>query len=420
MFRIRLCSVLLFTVLSSVHILAQGADEYTRALASYQEKDYGKAYGVIQKEAQEGNKEAQYILAQMYENGEGVKKDLLKAVHWYKQAASKYAYVQREYKKPVRKKEESFFERVQKQFTYTSEQKGANFAFSKIDVKTPEVKSMVMKFLENRFGLHPYKTNYFAPFSYSSSRYRRPSSINENALSDDLLQESEYENHMEAEYQLSFQKSLTYDLFGWNEYISVAYTQQVWWKLYDESAPFRETNYTPELFMILPTSDYWDKEYHLKAFKFGYKHQSNGEDGYASRSWNRLFLSTLWQWDSLFMKVEGWYRIPESRKSDAFYEGTDPDASGDDNPGITDYLGYGEIELQYLYGPHQFNLLLRNNFDFDQNKGAVQFEYTAPFYNSENTFWYVKLFNGYGESLIDYDRSVTKMSVGFAFSKGLF
>lgn len=420
MFRIRLFRLLIVSVMGSVMLMGQGADEYTKALTLYQEKNYKKAYVIIKKEAERGNKEAQYILAQMYENGEGMEKDLRKAVHWYKQAASKYAYVQQEYK-PQTNEEEDFSDRLKKQFTYTSEQKGENYAFSKIDVETPEVKSMVMKFLEKRFGLQPYKTNYFAPFTYSSSRYRRPFSIyNESVLTDDLLQDIEYENNFEAEYQLSFQKPLTYNLFGWNEYINVAYTQQVWWKLYDESAPFRETNYTPEVYMILPTSDYWDQKYNLKALKFGYIHQSNGEEGYASRSWNRLFLATLWQWDSFFMKLEGWYRIPENRKSDAFYEGTDPDASGDDNPDINDYLGYGEVELKYLYGPHQFNLLLRNNFDFDQNKGAVQFEYTAPFYNSENTFWYVKLFNGYGESLIDYDRSVTKMSVGFAFSRGLF
>jgi len=336
MSRISIFTLLLLGVLTSVELFGKGADEYTKALALYQEKEYHKAFPTIEKEAKRGNKEAQYIMAQMYENGEGVKKDLLKAVHWYKQAASKYAYVQQEYK-PQTNEEEGFTDRLKKQFTYTSEQKGANYAFSKIDVETPEVKSMVMKFLENRFGLQPYKSNYFAPFTYSSSRYRRPFSIyNESVLTDDLLQDIEYENNFEAEYQLSFQKPLTYNLFGWNEYINVAYTQQVWWKLYDESAPFRETNYTPEVYMILPTSDDWDQQYNLKALKFGYIHQSNGEEGYASRSWNRLFLATLWQWDSFFMKLEGWYRIPESRKSDAFYEGTDPRASGDDNPDITD------------------------------------------------------------------------------------
>jgi len=413
MFKISIFSLLLFF---SVTLMGKGADEYTKALISYQNENYKKAYVTIEKEAEKGNKEAQYLLAQMYENGEGTKQDISKAMYWYKQVASKYAYVQQDYKQPVITKEESFFDRVKKQFKYTSEEKGVNYAFSKMDVDTPEVKSMVTKVLENNFGLQPYYTNYFAPFTYSSSKYTRYSSVNTQSS----LPQIEYENNIEAEYQLSFQKPLTYNLFGWNEYINIAYTQQVWWKLYDESSPFRETNYTPEMFMILPTSDHIDEKYNLKGLKFGYKHQSNGGDGYTSRSWNRLFIASLWQWDSLFMKIEGWHRIPEDRKSDAFYEGTDPDAHGDDNPDITDYMGYGEITFNYLYGRQQFSLLFRNNLDFDENKGALELDYSAPFFNSDNTFWYVKLFNGYGESLIDYDKSVRKLSIGFAFSRGLF
>lgn len=402
MLKINIFNMVFVSVLFSVNLMGQGADEYTKALISYQNKNYKNAYPSIEKEAKKGNKEAQYILAQMYENGEEVKIDTSKAMYWYKQAASRYAYVQEDYKKSLSSKDEGFFDRVKKQFKYTSEEKGVNYAFSKIDEDTPEVKSMIMKSLERNFGLQPYHSNYFAPFTYSSSKYTRSSSL--SAVTSPQV---EYDNNIEAEYQLSFQKPLTYNLFGWNEYINFAYTQQVWWKLYDSSSPFRETNYTPEMFMILPTSDHMDEKYNMKAYKFGFRHQSNGGDGDASRSWNRLFLASLWQWDSLFMKVEGWYTIPEEKKSD-------------DNPDITDYLGYGEVTFKYLYGQHQFNLLLRNNLDVDENKGAVQLDYTAPFFNSDNTFWYVKLFSGYGESLIDYDKSVTKMSIGFAFSRGMF
>lgn len=420
MLRTSLLYFLCFSMIS-INLIANNADEYMEALTFYQEKNYTKAYAAIKRESKKGNKSAQYILAKMYENGEGVKKNISKAMYWYKEAASQYAYIEQVYAEPEVTVEENFLDRVKKQFTYTSEQKGGSFAFSKVDVKTPEVKSMMMKYLENSFGLRPYHTNYFAPFAYSSSKYKRHfSAYNENTIPEYLLPYSEYDSHMEAEFQLSFQKPLTYDLFGWNEYISFAYTQQVWWKLYDESAPFRETNYTPEVFMILPTPDYIDEAYNLKALKFGYRHQSNGGEGYASRSWDRLFLASLWQWDSLFLKVEGWYRIPEDKKSEAFYEGADPGASGDDNPDIIDYIGYGEVELNYLYGEHQFNLLVRNNFDFNDNKGAVQFDYLTPFLNSDNTFWYIKIFNGYGESLIDYDKSVRKISIGFAYSKGLF
>ena len=420
MSRIGLLILLVFNLVS-VNLMANHSDEYMKALRWYQDKNYEKAYDIIERESKKDNKPAQYLLAKMFENGEGVRKDALKAMYWYKKAASQYAYLEKEYAVPKMIKKENFSDRVKKQFTYTSEQKAENFLFSKLDVETPEVKFSVMKYLENSFGLRPYNTNYFAPFSYSTDKYTRHfSAYNEHNIPENLLPYKKYENHLEAEYQLSFQKLLTYNLLGWNEYINFAYTQQSWWKIYDESSPFRETNYTPELFMVLPTSDYMDNKFNLKAFKFGYRHQSNGREGYASRSWNRLFLATLWQWDSLFMRVEGWYRIPEDKKSEDFYKGIDPGASGDDNPDIVDYMGYGEIEFNYLYRKHQFHLLLRNNLDFSDNKGAVQFDYMVPFFNSSNVFWYAKIFNGYGESLIDYDRSVTKISIGFAFSKGLF
>lgn len=73
-----------------------------------------------------------------------------------------------------------------------------------------------------------------------------------------------------------------------------------------------------------------------------------------------------------------------------------------------------------MYGKNQFGLLLRNNLDFDDNKGAIEFTYSYPFFNSPNTYWYVKIFTGYGESLIDYNVDVTKASIGFSFSGGIF
>ena len=64
--------------------------------------------------------------------------------------------------------------------------------------------------------------------------------------------------------------------------------------------------------------------------------------------------------------------------------------------------------------------MLRNNFKLDSNKGAIELDWSAPLHYSQNTYWYAKVFNGYGESLIDYDRSLTKISFGFAFYRSLF
>lgn len=413
--------ILLLIVSITMQVNAKGADIYVNALKLYQNGLYKDAYPILVEESKRGNKEAQYLLAYMYENGLGVIKSEKNANYWYKQVASRYKYIIKKEQSKEIKKEKSFFNRLKDQMNSSSEQKGGSFAFSKIDSQSLEVKSKMMKILENSFGMQPYKTNYVAPYTYANTKYTRHfSTYSDGNTPKTWSKDLEYDDYNEVEFQLSFKKPLTYNLFGWNEYITFAYTQQVWWKLYDKSSPFRETNYTPELFITIPTSDKIDSRYNLKAIRMGYKHQSNGQEGYNSRSWNRLFLVSMWQWNNLFVKLQGWYRLPEDNKGEDFYNGTNPDEQGDDNPDILDYMGYGDLSLSYFYGQNQFNLLVRNNFDFKENKGAIQVDWSAPFFSSNNTFWYVKVFHGYGESLIDYDRSVSKLSVGFAFSRSLF
>ncbi len=392
-----------------------------RALERYQKGAYKEALPEIEREARRGNKEAQYLLAYMYENGLGVPKSAQQAQKWYRKCASKYAYIIENDEKHQLSVDDRIVHRLRNQLKYSSDQKGVNYAFSKIDLSSPAVKSKMMKMLENSFGMQPYHTNFVAPFTWSSTSYRRHfAAYPDDGIPQEWRDDVHYDNHVEVEMQLSFQKSLTYNLFGWNEYINFAYTQHVWWKLYDKSGPFRETNYIPELFMLVPTSDTIDEKYNLKGIKFGYRHESNGQEGYRSRSWNRLFAVTIWQWDNLFMFLQGWYRIPEDKKGEAFYNGTNPNDKGDDNPDILDYMGYGDLRFRYFYGKNQINLMLRNNLHLKHNRGALLANWTTPFFNSENTFWYVKLFTGYGESLIDYNRNITKLSLGFAFSRGLF
>jgi len=383
---------------------------YTQGLEFYKTKQYEKAYPIILQEAQRGNKEAQYLLALFYENGLGVKKDLIESISWYKQASSTYAYI-------TQTQENNTTQTITTADVVddenNKEQKGLQFIFSKMDLSSPNVKDEVGKIVNKNFGILPYHSNYILPISYNKNSYTKKYSTTQ-------ISDEKYDSNTEAEFQLSLQKNLSYNLFGFNEYISLGYTQHVWWQLYTDSAPFRDTNYTPEFFVTVPTSYHIDKLNNLKAIRFGYRHQSNGQDGYRSRSWDRLFLATFWQWDNLFVKVEGWYRIPEDRKGQEFYNGVDINAKGDDNPDILDYYGYGDIDIKYLYGKHQFGLMLRNNLKSDNNKGAVQLDWSVPVSDSKNTYWYVKVFNGYGESLIDYDKSNTKISFGFSFFRSLF
>ncbi|RXJ96158.1 phospholipase [Malaciobacter molluscorum] len=236
------------------------------------------------------------------------------------------------------------------------------------------------------FGLYPYKTNYLLPVTYDTKQ-------------------REGRDQYETKFQFSIEKPLFYNVFGLNETISFGYTQTSYWQTSEDSAPFRETNYEPEVFVTIP---YGNKQSSLKAYKISLLHQSNGQDKEDSRSWNRIYLESYFQYTNLFFVPRIWYRIPESKNSD-------------DNKDIEKYLGYGDITLIYPYKKHTFELKLRNNLRLNEdNKGSAEFNWSFPlpsFLSFANTFGYLQVFTGYGNSLIDYDKHMNKIGIGIAFSR---
>ncbi len=399
------------------------SNDYAKGLELYKQGHYQEAFPYIFKEAQEDNRAAQYRLAQMYEDGKGVEKDTEQAMFWYKISSNRYSYIDEELVKEVNA---TYLNTLEEQVGDATIEKSHEYYLAKIDTSTPETKALVKSVSSgNFFGLQPYRTNYFLPFSHGQDKpFRHFAAFPQEKVSQtsgDVV----YDSNLEAEFQFSLKKQLSYDLFGWNEMIFFAYTQKVWWQIYIDSAPFRETNYLPEVFMVLPSPQYLDEKLGIKAFKFGLLHESNGQEGYRSRSWNRVYATVGWQWGSLFVGTRVWYRLYEREKPPGYYDGLlgvdEANAKGDDNPDIDKYLGYGDIRIQYLNGRSHYGLLIRNNLRFNgENKGAVEFNWSYPLFKSPNTFVYAKAFHGYGESLIDYDRQVSKVSFGFSFSRELF
>lgn len=253
------------------------------------------------------------------------------------------------------------------------------------NVEDKETEKTVEQLVTKDFGIYPYKKNYLLPVTYTTQNISERSNF-------------------ETSFQLSIEKPLTQNFLGLNENISFAYTQKSYWQTSKDSAPFRETNYEPEIFLEIPMED----NRYLKGVKASFMHSSNGKKDEVSRSLNRLYLEGYFQFSNLFITPRVWYRIPESRKKD-------------DNSDFKKYYGYGDLSLLYAYKQHTFELLLRNNLRFDEtNKGATEFNWTFPlpeFIASKNTYGLLQLFHGYGQSLIDYDREITNIGLGVAFSR---
>lgn len=189
----------------------------------------------------------------------------------------------------------------------------------------------------------------------------------------------------------------------------LGFSQRSYWSLYDEgrSRPFRETVYNPEVFYRWIPRDL--KRDFIWGVDGGYEHESNGQDIPASRSWDRLILAPFFERGGTAVQLKVWYRIPEDEKTD------DDDAGGDDNPDIEDFLGYSELNVHRRIGRNQrYHLMARGNPS--TGRGALQLDHSWRI-GEGDLFWHAYLWHGYGESLSDYNDSVTRVGIGFALAR---
>jgi phospholipase A1 len=255
---------------------------------------------------------------------------------------------------------------------------------------------------DNRSVLLAHKRNYVLPLTYAKQ-------ANDDAYEAGSSDFDENLDNTEIQFQVSLKAPLAEELFTEQDALFVAFTVRSFWQAYNDdlSAPFRETNYEPEIYWV--TAVPWtilggDANF----FALGLSHQSNGRSQLFSRSWNRLYGSVIWERWRFVFQFKAWWRIPEDDKDDPL----DPD--GDDNPDIEDYLGNFEFTTAYRKNDQEISVMLRNNLDADENRGAIQVDWTFPL--QRRFRGYVQLFNGYGESLIDYDANITRVGIGILLS----
>ena len=251
---------------------------------------------------------------------------------------------------------------------------------------------------DNRSVLLAHNRNYFLPVTWAPDPNDAPY---QQAGVDD----GESLDNFEAQFQISLKLPIAEGVFSEQDAIFGAFTLRAFWQVYnkDISAPFRETNYEPEVFWIMPVP--WSiLGGDATLVSLGLSHQSNGRSQPLSRSWNRVYAGLVWErWRYVFY-LKTWWRVPEDEKDDPL------DARGDDNPDIEDYMGNFEFTVAYRNNDQEVSVLLRNNLESDENRGAIQVDWTFPLEGRYRG--YVQLFNGYGESLIDYDARIERVGIG--------
>lgn len=266
---------------------------------------------------------------------------------------------------------------------------GAGAAFAAEDtVRDPqETKGSIMHNLlqsyDSPFVLYPYESNY--------AIYTWTSDLNKEAISS--YNWSEHARKDEVKFQISLAFPLWRGIAGDNSVLAASYTQRSWWQLSNshESAPFRETNYEPQLFLGWAT-DYRFGDWTLQDVEVGYNHQSNGRSDPTSRSWNRLYTRLAAKNNHFLVEVKPWYVLGDSN----------------DNPDITKYMGYYQLKLGYELG--DWILSAKGQYNWNTGYGGAELGVSYPI--TKHVRVYSQLYSGYGESLIDYNFNQTRIGIG--------
>jgi len=273
-------------------------------------------------------------------------------------------------------------ERLQCYDTISGKQVASSTQIAKDVVEVNPVKQRRGRWL----GIKSYRRNYILPVSYNDKT---------NQALYNGLGEQFRSDEAEVKFQISFELPLWENLLGKEVDLYAAYTQLSFFQAYNDeySRPFRETMYEPELgFNWNPELNLlgWD----IESIRLAYNHQSNGRARPLSRSWDRVVGQLKMHHEDISLGLRLWQRI-------------DSIPGDDDNPDIVDYMGRGELFAGYDVGRHRLGLMLRNPVEHE----ALQLDWTYLFSNRAGL--YLQYFNGYGESLLDYNHRVNRIGIGF-------
>ena len=266
------------------------------------------------------------------------------------------------------------------------------------DAATPLEKRLAMESATDviPFVITPHKPNYLIA-SYNTLDYKE-------SLFEQQFNENVSLKNAEVDFQISFKFPAIRGIFNTRTNLYFSYTNRSFWQVFDraDSAPFRETNHEPEVWLAIPTR-FRFLGFDNRLVTLGIVHQSNGRGGVLSRSWNRVYTTFVFERGNLAFALKPWLRLQESRNDD-------------DNPDIEDYMGYFEFLSVYKHGRQSVDMLVRNTLR-DDYRGALQLGYTFPI--KKHVHGYVQYFHGYGESLIDYDHKVRKLGLGIKLTDWL-
>lgn len=231
------------------------------------------------------------------------------------------------------------------------------------------------------FGL--YKDNYF---TFGIPVGPRPTRENSN-----------------VKFQISISQKLTRSTLPWNTYLFLFYTQKVFWNVLENSMPMTDLNFNPGIGLVKPL---FVKNRFIGKLMLLLEHESNGRDGAASRSWNKISVGANIMIDPTFI-VHGKAWIPI--------------VDGMNNKDILDYCGIYQVGTSFFTPNRRFGasvtLVKRRGWTLNYNT-IIELNYRL--FKRDNQYLFLQYYNGYGEGLLDYKQFHSMVRVGLVIKPKIF
>ncbi len=232
------------------------------------------------------------------------------------------------------------------------------------------------------FGL--YKDNYF--IFGTAVGGQRPSKTNTN-----------------IKFQISISQRLTKTVMPFNSYLFLFYSQKCFWNVLENSMPMTDLNFNPGIGLAKPL---FVKNRFIGKVLLLLEHESNGRDGTASRSWNKISFGGSILVDPQFM-VHAKFWIPI--------------VDGVENKDILDYCGIYQMGTSFTSLNKCFgaSVILTKRKGWKLNYNTV-IELNYRLFKRDNQYLFLQYYNGYGEGLLAYKEFHSQLRVGIVIKPTLF
>ena len=217
------------------------------------------------------------------------------------------------------------------------------------------------------------------------------------------LNEKPTEYNSDVKFQISFRHRLTKSVLPFHSHLFLAYSQKAIWNVFEESLPFHDLNFNPGIGvqnLVVHNGKL------VGNATIMLEHESNGRDGEASRSWN---------------KVTFGYAAVIDPRLEVYGKTWIPIIDGQQNKDILKYSGIFQTGAQYISENKRWvadvTFVKRQGWNLNFNTILnVGFRVSKK----ENQFLMLHFYDGYGENMLDYNKYHCRLRIGLLIRPNFF